>query len=43
MLLAGLSGRILHQAVSSDGGRTAAQHLAREGTKCVMCHIPWLA
>lgn len=46
MLLAGLSGMILHQAVSragcSDGGRMAAQHLAREGTKCVRCHIPQL-
>lgn len=42
MLLAGLSGGILHQAVSSDGGRMAAQHLAREGTKCVRCYIPQL-
>lgn len=46
ILLAGLSGRILHEAVStvgcSDGGRMAVQHLAREGTKCVRCHIPQL-
>lgn len=42
MLLAGLSGEILYQAVSSDGERMAAQHLAREGTKCVRCHIPLL-
>lgn len=38
MLLAGLPGGILHQAVSSDG----CSALAREGTKCVRSHVPQL-
>lgn len=42
MLLAGLSGRVLHQGVSCGGGRMAAQPLAGEGTKSVGCHIPQL-